>query len=73
MTSSRRSALRLNDRGCCGGMKDDITSRPRRACATGHVEKPHQLREGFSSVIVNGQMSSRARRNGADWKGTCRK
>ena len=58
MTSFPAQRLRLNDRGVLRpGMKADITIfDPARVRDMATFEKPHQYAEGFSSVIVNGQL-----------------
>ena len=58
MTSFPAQRLRLPDRGILRpGMKADITVfDPDRVRDTATFEKPHQYAEGFSSVIVNGQL-----------------
>ena len=58
MTSFPAQRLRLTDRGVLRpGMKADITVfDPARVRDMATFEKPHQYAEGFSSVIVNGQV-----------------
>ena len=58
MTSFPAQRLRLNDRGVLKpGMKADITVfDPARVRDMATFEKPHQYAEGYSSVIVNGQV-----------------
>jgi N-acyl-D-amino-acid deacylase len=58
MTSLPAQRLRLNDRGVLRpGMKADVTIfDPARVRDMATFEKPHQYAEGFSTVIVNGQV-----------------
>jgi len=58
MTSFPAQRLRINDRGLLRpGMKADIVVfDPARVRDMATFEKPHQYAEGFSSVIVNGQV-----------------
>jgi N-acyl-D-amino-acid deacylase len=58
MTSFPAQRLRMNDRGVLRpGMKADIAIfDPARVRDMATFEKPHQYAEGFSSVIVNGQV-----------------
>ena len=58
MTSFPAQRLRVNDRGVLRpGMKADIVVfDPARVRDMATFEKPHQYAEGFSSVIVNGQL-----------------
>jgi N-acyl-D-amino-acid deacylase len=58
MTSFPAQRLGLSDRGVLRpGMKADIAVfDPARVRDTATFEKPHQYAEGFSSVIVNGQV-----------------
>ena len=58
MTSFPAQRMRMNDRGVLkSGMKADISVfDPGRVRDTATFEKPHQYAEGFSSVIVNGQV-----------------
>jgi len=58
MTSFPAQRLRLPDRGVLRqGMKADLTIfDPARVRDMATFEKPHQYAEGFSSVIVNGQL-----------------
>jgi N-acyl-D-aspartate/D-glutamate deacylase len=58
MTSFPAQRLRLGDRGVLKpGMKADIAIfDPARVRDMATFEKPHQYAEGFSSVIVNGQV-----------------
>lgn len=58
MTSFPAQRLRLNDRGVLRpGMKADLAIfDPARVRDMATFEKPHQYAEGFSSVIVNGQL-----------------
>jgi N-acyl-D-aspartate/D-glutamate deacylase len=58
MTSFPAQRIRLYDRGILRpGMKADITIfDPARVRDTATFEKPHQYAEGFTSVIVNGQV-----------------
>ena len=58
MTSFPAQRLRLGDRGVLKpGLKADITVfDPARVRDMATFEKPHQYAEGFSSVIVNGQV-----------------
>ncbi|HET9468580.1 MAG TPA: D-aminoacylase [Vicinamibacterales bacterium] len=58
MTSFPAQRLRLTDRGVLRpGMKADITVfDPARVRDMATFEKPHQYAEGFTSVIVNGQV-----------------
>ena len=55
---SRAARIGLTDRGVLKpGMKADITMfDPARVRDTATFEKPHQYAEGFSHVIVNGQV-----------------
>jgi dihydroorotase/N-acyl-D-amino-acid deacylase len=59
MTSFPAQRIRLTDRGIVRpGMKADIAVfDPARVRDTATFEKPHQYAEGFSSVIVNGQVA----------------
>jgi dihydroorotase/N-acyl-D-amino-acid deacylase len=59
MTSFPAQRLRVNDRGVLRqGMKADIVVfDPARVRDMATFEKPHQYAEGFSSVIVNGQLA----------------
>lgn len=58
MTSLPAARLRITDRGILRpGMKADITVfDPARVKDTATFEKPHQYAEGFSHVLVNGQV-----------------
>ena len=58
MTSFPAQRLRLQDRGVLKqGMKADlVVFDPARVRDMATFEKPHQYAEGFSSVIVNGQL-----------------
>jgi dihydroorotase/N-acyl-D-amino-acid deacylase len=58
MTSFPAQRLRMNDRGILRpGMKADlVVFDPGRVRDTATFEKPHQYAEGFSAVIVNGQV-----------------
>jgi len=58
MTSFPAQRIRVNDRGILRpGMKADIVVfDPARVRDMATFEKPHQYAEGFSSVIVNGQL-----------------
>ena len=58
MTSFPAQRIRVNDRGILKpGMKADIVVfDPDRVRDTATFEKPHSYAEGFSSVIVNGQV-----------------
>jgi dihydroorotase/N-acyl-D-amino-acid deacylase len=58
MTSFPAQRLRLPDRGVLRpGMKADITVfDPARVRDLATFEKPHQYAEGFSSIVVNGQV-----------------
>ncbi len=58
MSSFPAQRLRINDRGVLRpGMKADIVVfDPARVRDMATFEKPHQYAEGFSSVIVNGQL-----------------
>jgi dihydroorotase/N-acyl-D-amino-acid deacylase len=58
MTTLPAQRLRLQDRGLLReGMKADVAIfDPARVRDTATFEKPHQYAEGFSSVIVNGQV-----------------
>ena len=58
MTSFPAQRLRLPDRGLVKvGMKADVTVfDPVRVRDTATFEKPHQYAEGFTHVVVNGQM-----------------
>ncbi len=59
MTSFPAQRIKVNDRGILRpGMKADIVVfDPARVRDTATFEKPHQYAEGFSSVIVNGQVA----------------
>jgi N-acyl-D-amino-acid deacylase len=59
MTSFPAQRIKVNDRGILRpGMKADIVVLdPARVRDTATFEKPHQYAEGFSSVIVNGQVA----------------
>ena len=59
MTSFPTQRIKVNDRGILRpGMKADIVVfDPARVRDTATFEKPHQYAEGFSSVIVNGQLA----------------
>ena len=59
MTSFPAQRLRLNDRGLIRiGMKADIVVfDPARVRDAATFEQPHQYAEGFSQVIVNGQVA----------------
>ncbi len=59
MTSFPAQRLRLSDRGLIrAGMKADIVVfDPARVRDTATFEQPHQYAEGFSQVIVNGQVA----------------
>ncbi len=58
MTSLPAARLRITDRGLLRpGLKADIAVfDPARVTDTATFERPHQYAEGFSLVIVNGQV-----------------